>query len=244
MKIMRNILIIMIVLSGAATIFGQANKVRWTTPTCEFEGTFDTKKYTKAQLGATAKLFEVGYFPQTVDPTPRKFEDVAKLDAAALDREYTAKLNTLKGLNIVKTPYWENLRRRQIKELKQVYELSKATMLAYQTPERLRDVKFAGACLANYGEPLISGGSNLLSAWQIVNEESRRQNSSPERIEALYKEQLNSPDKLKYAQVKVMTFGWWNCVNALIDRQSDYSESEKEYRKLFIRVREIYCDMP
>lgn len=199
MKTMRNILMIIILLGGAATLSAQSGKLRWTTPTCEYEGTFDMKKYTKAQLSDTAKVFKSSYFPESVDPTPRKFENIEKLDVLALDKEYAAKINALRKLNIVKTPYWENLRRKEIEELQQIYELSRATMLAYKTPERLRDVKFAGACMRKYGEPLIGGNSRLLTAWQIVNEESRRQNASPERVKAIYEQQFNSPDKMKYA---------------------------------------------
>jgi hypothetical protein len=42
-----------------------------------------------------------------------------------------------------------------------------------------------------------------------------------------------------------MAFGWWNCANEFIERPEQASDgtAEKEFRKLFTRVKEV-CDEP
>lgn len=240
---MKILLIAILILCGTAT-FAQTKKFRWGTELCSFESTYDTKKYTEAQLSDTRKLFTLDFFPNTIDPTPTKFEKIKELRVGTLDAEYKARANALKRLNIVKTAYWEALRQKHLKELEQVYQLSRASILGYANPARLKDVKFAGSCVEKYAEPLAKGGDDLLAAWRTLNENSRQQNSRPDIVQKEFDERFNSPEKFQYAQIEVMTYGWWNCVNALIDREHDYDRSEKEFKKLFTKTKTIECDEP
>jgi hypothetical protein len=105
----------------------------------------------------------------------------------------------------------------------------------------LREVTFADACVQRFAPPLTAGGDDLLRTWRAVNEESRRKNASPENMRKQFEEQMASADKFRYAQVEVMTFGWWNCVNARIER-GDRVAASKNFWKLFRRVKKIACD--
>ncbi|MDQ3750516.1 MAG: hypothetical protein M3367_16095, partial [Acidobacteriota bacterium] len=91
---------------------------QWTTELCEYEGTYDAKKYTDAQLRNTLKLFAVGSFDIETEATVWKYEEIKKLNVAALDKEYESKSTELKKLDIVKSAYWEAMRERKLKELK------------------------------------------------------------------------------------------------------------------------------
>lgn len=242
-KRMRIFLAVILLLSGSQ-VFAQTKTLRWSSFTCEFQSAYNAKKYTEAQLRDTAKLLHLDFFPNSIDPTPRDFNEVKNLRVETLDAEYAARTGELTRLNIVKTRFWEALRQKHLQELERVYQLSKASILGYKNPARLKDVKFAGACVEKYAEPLAEGGDNLLAAWRAVNENTRKNNGNPERIERIFDEQFNSPEKFQYAQTEVMAFGWWNCVNALIDRENDYEKNEKEFKKLFIRTKTIACDEP
>ena len=57
---------------------------------------------------------------------------------------------------------------------------------------------------------------------------------------------MASPDRLKFALVETMSFGWWNCANEFIkyDTGDNSQAREREFRKLFIRVRDLGCDEP
>ena len=240
---MRILLAIVLILSGSAA-FAQVKKFRWGNETCLFESVYDAKKYTAAQLNDTRKLFLLDFFPNTIDPTPTKYEQIKELRVETLDAEYAARTNTLKRLNIIKTAYWEALRQEHLKELEQVYQLSKASILGYESPARLKDVKFAGACIEKYAEPLIKGGDDLLAAWRTRHESGLKHHGNPDILQKEFDEHLASPQRMRYARIDVMTYGWWNCVNNLIDRESDHDRSAKEFKKLFSKTKTVECDEP
>lgn len=224
----------------------QTRTFRWNNELCEFSGTYDSKKYTEAQLRDTMKLFEHGDLSMGYNATVWKYEDIVKLDIPALDREYRQKNAAVKALNIVKTPYWENVRQAKLKEIEQVYRLSRVTMQAYTEPAALRDYPRLPDCNAKYAESIISGGDSLLKTWLEVNIQSRKNNADPATVKRTFDERNASPDRLKFALVETMSFGWWNCANAHIEYDVAASDGrhETEFRKLFIRVREIGCDDP
>jgi len=224
--------------------YAQTKQFRWTTELCEFEGSYDAKKYSDAQLKNTVKLFAPGNFQIQTEATVWKHEDINKLNVAALDKEYESKSTALKKLDIVKSAYWEALRERKLKELKQIYELSRLTILGYNEPPKLKEAAFAESCVVKYASPLINGGEELLATWKGVNEDTRRKNGDPERIKKIFEAEYDSPDRLKFARVEVMSFGFWNCANELIEREEYGEMHEKEFKKLFKRTKTIACDEP
>ncbi len=240
---MKILLIAILVLCQTAA-YAQTKRFQWTTELCEYEGTYDAKKYTEAQLRNTLKLFAIGNFDIQTDATVWKYEEIKKLNVAALDKEYESKSTALKKLGIVKSAYWEALRERKLKELKQVYELSKLTMLAYNEPAKLKEAAFAKACVAKYSDPLIKGDDELLAIWRTVNEDTRRNNGDSERIKKIFEAEYDSRDKYKYARVEVMSFGFWNCANALIEREEYDGTHEEEFKKLFKQTKTVACDEP
>lgn len=232
------------VLFGTTT-FAQAKKFRWTTELCEFEGTYDSTKYTEAQLRNTQKLLSsLGVVPLFTDSTVGSYGDIKNLSLDELDKEYEMSFNELKNLEIVKTEYWETLRQKKLKEMEQSYKLKRITIQAYTNPGLLKQYTGAGVCVKKYADPIINGGNELLKAWRAVNEESRKTNGAPERVRRIFEQEYNSPDKLKYALIEVMAFGWWNCANHTIEYVEFDENYEKNYRKLFKRVKTIYCDEP
>jgi hypothetical protein len=240
---MKILLIALLVLCNTFA-FAQTKKFRWNDVACEFEGTYNASKYSEAKLRNTYKLISPGGYPISTDATVFELEDLKKLNVAALDKEYNSKSNELKKLDIVKLPYWEAVRQKKLKELEQVYKLSRATILAHDNPAVLKDHTSAQACIKKYAYPLINGGNELLRAWQQLNEEARKKNADPERVRKKYEQQFNSPNKYKYALIEVMTFGWWNCANNFIEYDESHERHEREFRKLFTRVRTVECEEP
>jgi len=238
------ILLLAILILCQAAAFAQTKQLRWTNDLCEFEGSYDAKKYTDAQLKNTLELFASGSFNIQTEAPVWRYEDIQSLSVAALDKEYQAKSTALTKLDIIKSPYWESLRTRKLKELKQVYELSRVTILGYGEPAKLNEATFADSCVVKYANPLINGGDQLLTTWRAVNEDTRRRNGDPERIKKIFQAEYDSPDRLKFARVEVMLFGFWNCANKFIERVSDAVSHEEEFKKLFKKTRTIECDEP
>jgi len=232
-----------LMLLSALTVSAQMKTMGWDSEMCRYMGTFDSKKYTAQQLRNTQGLTVPGTYGITSEATAFSPADIDKLSVARLTKEYLNKRAQLNALDIVRTPYWESLRQKKLAEIKQVYELSLVSIKAYRTPTSLNELGWADTCKTRFARPLIAGGDDLLRAWLAVNLDSRSKNSDPERLRRIFDQQNASPDRFAYARVEVMTFGWWNCANEFINYVDYDGTAEREFKKLFVRVRE-QCDEP
>lgn len=208
---------------------------------CDYSGTYNSRLYTAKQLADTAKLVEPGGFGITAWATVFHPNDLPNLSLQKLEDNYREQVNAVNALQLVNVPYFEKLRQDMLEELRQVYELSKVTIEAHSNPKVLRTYNGAEACKTKFAEPLIAGGDSLLRTWRLVNEDSRSKNSDPERLRREFEQQMASPDRMKFALVEVMGFGWWNCVNETIFRVPTEGQQEREFKKLFTRVRTLGC---
>lgn len=234
-----------VMLTFASSASAQSKTFRWDDELCTRTGTYDARKYTEPQLRNTLSLFLPQAIGAQVDLHVWKYEDIARLDVEGYERQYKERIKKLRELDIVKTPYWERLRQDRLKEMEQVYELTHTTTIAYTRPEVLRDYPRATACKARFAGPIIAGGEDLVKAWRSVNLASQKVNVSPRHLQERFDRENASPDRLRFALVETMNFGWWNCAVALIEhpKQVEGYEAEREFRKLFTRVREK-CDEP
>jgi hypothetical protein len=235
---------VLVVLLCTVPIFAQVRKFKWNDDFCEYRGTYNAKRYTLAQLRNTEKLLGRGIYSIQTSATVFDPADLPKLDLSELEREYATKVAELNGLDIVKVPYWQELRKQTLAEMKQVYELSRVTIPGHSNPEMLNRITWADSCKTKYAVPLIAGGDFLLSTWRAVNEKSRANNGDPDRVRRIFDERYASPDRMKFALVEVMTFGWWNCANQFINYVETEGTQEREFKKLFTRVRTTRCDEP
>jgi len=240
------IFVITVLLLSAVAANGQIRSFKWTDELCEYRGTYNAKKYTPEQLQNTMKLFAVPGFDISTDATVFKYKDIAKLSLAKLEEEYKSKTSALTNLDIVQSPYFEGQRQSKLREMQQKYMLSRMTIRAWGDPAAAFAEKFPGAeqCYTKFAGPITRGGPDLLAAWRRVNEESQAKNGDPARVSREFEEQYASADKMKYALVEVMDFGWWNCANHTIDYITYDGTQEKQFKKLFIRVKTISCDEP
>ena len=149
---MRSVTLILLFLLTAAT-HAQTRTFTWSDELCEFEGRYDASKYSEAQLRNTTELRRGLSYGISVDATAWKIEDIPKLDVGKLDREYSKNRELLANLDIVNVPYWESVRQGRLKELDQVYRLSRATILGYRTPTSLLEYKDADACIEPFAKP-------------------------------------------------------------------------------------------
>jgi hypothetical protein len=240
---MRSILCLF-VLTAAVAAAAQTRTFRWQDELCTYQGTYNAGKVSLAQLKNTLELARPGSYSLGRDSTVWKFEDIERLDVSALDVEFKSKSAQLKALDVVPTPYWLEFKSKKLRELEQVYNLERVTVRGYKDHSALLEYTAAPACTAKFARPIIAGGDTLIAAWQQVNEESRIKNADPERIRRIYENQLKSPDRLRFALLEVMAFGWSNCANALIEYVVQDETPIAEYKKLFVKVKTIRCDEP
>lgn len=240
-------LIILLIFSlSFVSASAQVKSFKWTDELCEYTGTYDSKKYNEVKLRNTQRLLLSQDFSLTsVDATVWKYEEIAKLDPTGAEKRYKELIDELEHFEYISTPFTDAVLAARLREIRQVYQLIRTTMAAYTDPTVIRKYQGAEACKLNYGEPLIEGGDSLIAAWRKVNLNSQSVNADPARLQRRWDEQNASPDRLKFALVETMSFGWWNCAN----REVKYADEEfgakadKEFRKFFVRVRET-CDEP
>lgn len=242
----KTVFLLTVLFLAAVAVPAQLKKYRWDEEFCTFEGTYNARNYTAAQLKNTHRLWTTqDFYLDDFNATAFKIEDIAKLPSVAyLEADFRRKTDALQRLDIVKTPYWSEFKKRKLKSLEQQLELARSAILAYTKPAEMKKLTFADKCVQKFANPLIAGGDDLLNLWRAVNEDLRRKNADPDRVRRDFEAQSASPDRFKYAQVEVITFGWWNCVNEYVDRGDDYEVMAKNYNKLFTKVREINCDEP
>ncbi|MBA2379530.1 MAG: hypothetical protein H0V76_08140 [Blastocatellia bacterium] len=241
-----NIALIAFVLFAAASAEAQTATHKWSDFVCEYSGTYDTKRYTKAEIEGTGRLYAMsGWSPLGFSATVWNYADIGDLDIAELEREYKDKRAELVNLKLVKGEYWEGVRQRKLKELDEFYRLSSVTARAYREPAVLRSYEGAAACKKQFAEPIIAGGESLIKAWEAVNNASRAVNADPERLKREFEQQKASPDRLKFALVETMSFGWWNCANNERPyHEPDHEAHDREFKKLFTKIKELGCDEP
>jgi hypothetical protein len=184
-----------------------------------------------------------------IQNTPSVFEpkDIERLNLDTLDNEYKNKSNLLRKLDLPKTQYWEDLRKSTLKELEQLYNLSRITYQSYSNPKYLKQFNHTDSCLLIHSNSLIAGGDSLLNDWFELTSQNVKKNGMPERKWKEYHIKFNSKDKLIFARVEVTAFGWWNCAIKYIDDTENYFNTEtrlKEFAKLFFKTRKFDCAEP
>lgn len=240
------VILAILLFSFAAT--GQNKTFDWSTEACEYRGVYDSSKYSAEQLRNTQRLLRPGEFRIETIATVWNYSEIEKLDVKVLEADYARVRGELAGLKLVQSGFWENVRNAKLKEIDQVYQLSRVTMLAYKNPEALKSYGGASDCKETYIPALVAGGEALLRVWADVNMASRKVNSDPARLKRIFDDQAGSADRFKFALVETMSFGWWNCANRSIEYDgSDGPENdlrEKEFRKLFKQVKTLMCEEP
>lgn len=244
---MRLITLLIVSLVFAVTASAQIKTFKWIDELCEYSGTYDSKKYSEVKLRNTQRLL-IGHDLQlgSLGATVWKYEDIAKLDPTSVETKYKALIDELEHFEYVPTPFTDAVLASKLHETRQLYQLIRTTMAAYNDPTVIRKFQGAEACKLNYGEPIIAGGETLIAAWKKVNLESQSNNGDPGRLQRRWDSENASPDRLKFALVETMSFGWWNCANREIKyTYEEFGErADKEFKKLFIRTRTIQCDEP
>lgn len=209
----------------------------WATESCENTGTFDPKKYSKEVLKNTYDLwFTFSGMNLETNANAYSIQEINKLDATKLFLEYINK-KALYNRKTVSTPFWDKLKTKRLQELEDEYLLKKITIEAYSDPTVLLNNKYSANC-SEYVQALVSNDTiELLKAWRNLVEVQRSKNGYPEKVMEEYNKKYNSQDHLLYAQMELLTYGWFNCANHQIKRIEDSDNIENEFDKMFITVK-------
>jgi len=241
-------LLTLLLLPVAFTAISQTKIYKWEDELCSYQGTYDSKKITAAQLKNCQRLVLLNEFSITSSPMVFKPADItAGLHPEELEKEFAEKNSALQQLDLPKTAFWQGYKTAMLKEQQQRYAFHRMAYKAYLNGAELKQYPAKSEQTKFYTAALVAGGDSLLKAWEVLRKELAEKNGDPAKIQREYQERLASPGKMEYAFVDVMTFGWFNSANADVETADETYSPEtvsKEWNKLFLKTKTVHCDEP
>jgi hypothetical protein len=93
------------------------------------------------------------------------------------------------------------------------------------------------------GPPRCASIAVLFTTWKAFTEEQKTRNGSPDGYMERFYEKYNSPEKISYAKVDLITFAWGNCANETLTHLNRDEKTEIEFNKLFRNIKTA-CEEP
>lgn len=217
---------------------------QWNSHMCSITGYYTTGYWTEEELQNTLDLWHkldyafIGavnvFYPQ----------NITEIDTPKLTKEYNELIAYINKCKIIDHPFWQNWKETEIKNITMRYELTKMKGEAFYNPSVLLNNKYIDkdSDCYKYAIALNSDEETILKTWEEWIQESKKSNGDPEAYVQRFWEKYNSPDRMTYAQIDLITFGWWNCVNKYI-QYPDNDKLNNEFEQLFIRT-EYDCEEP
>jgi len=226
------------------------NRFEWQSDLCDHMGYYQPGKFSERQLKDTYFLF-YGHNSVTALNTEitldlPEYYNASYIESSLkkLDNEYLEAVQRLKNLDVIPSPFWKEHKELSLLQLEELYQLQKLTLKAHLNPALLETSNYASGC-RDYVNALTSKDTTeLLNAWKKHVELKKSNNGVPEKLEQEYQRQLASSDRLLFARIDLMNYGWWNCANRqrkYVDGFDQEGQMTKEFHQLFDRV-ETVCD--
>ena len=240
-----NLAIIFILTTGL--LFGQNSTFKWEDELCTYESQYNNKLYSERQILDCYRIAYTDDFRFQNTPCIFGIKDLERIHLDDLNKEYREKSKLLNTLDLPKIQFWDNLQKRRLIELDQLYNLSKITCQSFSDPKYLRQYNHSDSCLLKHANSLITGGDRLLKDWHELTFQMAKRNGWPEKVWSDYYKKLNSKDKFTHARINVTMLGWWNCAINYIDYTESFFDDEKTstaFLMLFVKTVKLDCIEP
>lgn len=238
---MKHPLKILVLIILPITACAQTDSFEWGEGLTFYTGKFDTTKFTIDEIES---IYNYLHSPSSEMLTVGNIWKIEQMDTAtttSIDQYYTKTLSKLETMKIPEGQFWDSLLIYRKRELFENCRDNRLFVLAIHNPNVLYD--FYQEDCADEIIALTGDNSTLLLAWRKLIDRQKRHNGYPENLERIYQKQLASEDRLKYARLDIMKYGWGNCMNQFVYHHKDYERIENEFQKLFLSVvREDYED--
>ena len=207
----------------------------WDSEMCHYTGRYKPRRYSKEALDNAHQLL-FGSAMLTTNTSVFRPEDVGKLHLDSLTAEYTRNLRQYRSMRLLPQPMWQKLRQQAIQELEDDYRAKKLYIQAFANPAVLQSASMPADC-RKYVQGLATHSDSLtLRDWQRFVEEQKQRNGY-DNFSERYNREYDSPDRLLYAKIDLLTFGWWNCMNASIRRVQPTEKMQNAFPRLFTQVK-------
>lgn len=213
-------------------------KYNWFHEFCNYSGNYDANKTTKETLDNTMEFLVRGIVPSGF--SLMSVENLKYVDKEATEKEYDDLILKLKTKKFINSEYFNNLKQQRIKVVQRSKKLNLIKLESLENPEVLLVDEYSRKNCKEHVNALINGGNTLLDAWQKMAEERRDKGNKSAWMD--YQEESKKADRELRARLEILSFGWWNCVNASID-YVDEQVAYEEFKKLFTDVK-VECEEP
>ncbi len=170
-------------------------------------------------------------------------DKIKELSVDKLKIECAERLKELNTLVFINNEFWTRQKLNRIKEIESTCRLREITILAYSNPDTLMTYDLVDSTCIYFRDALIAGGQQMIDAWINLNEIKKSKNGNPEKVQRKFNEKYNSQQRIEFAKLELMQFGWWNNANHLIYHYENSLKNNDEFEKLFIEF-ECDCDEP
>jgi len=194
---------------------------------CEHVGAYPAGAYTEKQLRDTYSLVNfAGILTSTTVFRLEQYTDAHFAKAGKdLEREHDSLATSLQQAAVVPTAYWMKIKSLRTRELEEEYQFCKFALAGYYKPSSLQHNPYYSSC-KEYADALASGDTTVVMlAWRKLKDAQKLNNGAPEALEQRFIQESAAPERMKYAKLELMTFGWYNC--AL--QQTKYRDLPEQY---------------
>jgi len=213
--------------------YGQNNLFEWDEGLTYYTGEFDTTNYSKEEIETIYNYLHSPSSEMLMVGNIWKIEQMDTATTIPVDNYYNQTLKILETMRIPEGEFWDSLLVYRKRELFENCQANRIFILAIKTPSIL--VKYYHEACQQEINALNGDTTQLLEAWRELKDSQKQTNGDPARLEQEYQTQLNSKNRLKYARLDLMKYGWGNCNNQFVYQHVDYS-IEDAFQQLFIRV--------
>lgn len=223
-----------------SSVVAQLSTLHYEKVFCECHGEFDSLIYSRNQLNNTLDfLWNSEYYE--VDATAWYLSDLRTLNVEKVTKESAQFISFYENLEIVNDAFWKKIRGEKLIYYKKAALLREVTVKAYKDPQILLKYNAKNDLTMYYRKALIIGGDLLVEAWKKVNEANKKDNGEPEKLQLEFEKKYNSENKMLYARLAVMNFGWWNSANDELPHYATEYDFNHEFEKLLLNV-DCHCD--
>ncbi|ALF60116.1 hypothetical protein [Psychrobacter urativorans] len=240
---MKAITVAALLASMAVTTLAQAQTYKWEDDYCSYKGDFNNKKYSAKQIknsyfvldGLTRTNLNSFFPPMSIEA----LDKLSMKDMDLLTEEYKQAKSDAERLDVV--PEAKGYKQELLKSIDGEYKVNQLTILAYLNPSEA--LKQSPPMCHQYIKPLLQNESAVQSKWKQMVEKSAVSNSYA--MSRYQEEKASNP--AKYARIKLITFGFGNCVNEQVyhaDSDKVFSNQQKINKTLFGKSFKQICDEP
>lgn len=210
----------------------------WYLGLCNYEGVYDTTKYTREEIQNLFELSMMGILLQT-SSTVADYEEAHTLRVEELDKEYNEKVSYFTSLKLPSD--YTHFKIKKLDKLQLEYNFKRKAIEAYTNFKVLEN---SPPNCQKYADAIIAQNETTIQACREMIEERVKSGSYSQSSLTTFESKVKSDHALKYATTQLLTYGWWNCVNEIIqDEDIDHDTIYPQFKSLFKDITEE-CDEP